>query len=100
MIFTKKLALGLMRLPQVDGRVDIERTKGMVDTFIEEGFTYFDTAACYHRGESEVAFREAVSSRYPRDSYTITDKLSLFMLKAKDEIAPFFDAQLETLGVD
>lgn len=100
MIFTKKLALGLMRLPQVDGRVDIERTKGMVDTFIEEGFTYFDTAACYHRGESEVAFREAVSSRYPRDSYTITDKLSLFMLKSREEIVPFFDKQLETLGVD
>ena len=89
-----------MRRPQADGAVDIERTKGLVDTFISEGFTYFDTAAGYHRGESEVAFREAVSSRYPRSAYSVTDKLSLFLLKSADEIAPFFEKQLVTLGVD
>ncbi len=96
----KKLGFGLMRLPQQEGKVDIERVKGLVDTFIDEGFTYFDTAACYHKGDSEVAFCEAVAKRYPRDAYTITDKLSLFMLKSVDQIAPFFDKQLKTLGVD
>lgn len=96
----KNLAFGLMRLPQIDGKVDIERTKTMVDVFIENGFTYFDTAAGYIRGQSEVSFREAVSSRYPRDAYTITDKLSLFMIKSAEEIEPFFEKQLNTLGVD
>ena len=38
----KKLAFGLMRLPQLDENdatsVDIERVKGMVDTFMNQGF--------------------------------------------------------------
>ncbi len=99
----KKLAFGLMRLPILDGtdgEVDIERVKVMADKFIASGFTYFDTAACYHSGKSEVAFRKAVAERYPRDAYTITDKLSLFMLEKKEDIPAFFDRQLEALGVD
>ena len=43
----KKLGFGLMRLPSLDpndaSKIDIEQTKKMVDTFIEKGFTYFDT---------------------------------------------------------
>lgn len=42
----KKLGFGLMRLPQKDGKIDIEQTKTMVDKFLEAGFTYFDTAWC------------------------------------------------------
>lgn len=89
----KKLGFGLMRLPLTDpddyASVDVEAVKKMADTFMERGFTYFDTAAPYHRGQSEVAFREAVAKRYPRTSYTITDKLSLFMLKSEAEFRPF-----------
>lgn len=100
----KKLGFGLMRLPQLDkddyGSVDIEAVKKMADAFMENGFTYFDTAFPYHRGNSEVAFREAVVKRYPRSSYTITDKLSLFMIKDEKEILGFFEGQLERLGVD
>lgn len=100
----KKLGFGLMRLPLLDENdnrsVDIETVKSMVDLFISRGFTYFDTAAPYHRGCSETAFREAVVKRYPRDAYTITDKLSLFMVNSEDELQGFFDAQLERLGLD
>lgn len=100
----KKLGFGLMRLPLLDENdnrtVDIETVKSMVDLFMSRGFTYFDTAAPYHRGCSETAFREAVAKRYPRDAYTITDKLSLFMVQSENELQGFFDAQLERLGVD
>lgn len=100
----KKLGFGLMRLPQLDadnyGSVDVERVKKMADLFMEHGFTYFDTAAPYHQGNSEVAFREAVVKRYPRSSYTITDKLSLFMIRDEKEIPGFFEGQMERLGVD
>lgn len=99
----KKLGFGLMRLPQTDsdyGNVDYERVKKMADRFMAEGFTYFDTAAPYHKGNSEVAFREAVAKRYPRSSYTITDKLSLFMIKSPEEFPAFFQGQLERLGVE
>ena len=100
----KKLGFGLMRLPLLDkddySSVDIERFKNMADTFLANGFTYFDTAYPYHRGNSEVAFREAVVKRYPRSAYMITDKLSLFMIWDENEIPGFFEKQLQQLGVD
>ncbi len=100
----KKLGFGLMRLPLTNAddikAIDIERVKAMADEFMKEGFTYFDTAACYHEGASEPAFKEAVAKRYPRDAYSITSKLSLFMMKEASEMPGFFDKQLENLGVD
>ena len=100
----KKLGFGLMRLPAVDeadkSKVDVERVCHLADRFLAEGFTYFDTAACYHSGNSEQAFREEVAKRYPREAYTITDKLSLFMLKEASEMPGFFEKQLENCGVE
>ena len=100
----KKLAFGLMRLPMTENtekpEIDLNRVCGMVDTFMENGFTYFDTAAPYHGGMSEVIFKKAVADRYPRDAYTVTDKLSLFMIEKAEDMQGFFDRQLEKLGVD
>ena len=100
----KKLAFGLMRLPQLDENdgtsIDIERVKGMADTFLSEGFTYFDTAAPYHGKHSEIAFREAVVKRYPRESYIVADKLTLGMIDKAEDMQAFFDAQFERLGLD
>ncbi len=98
----KKFGFGLMRLPLKGGYadVDIEALKEMVDAFMASGCTYFDTAMPYHQGKSEVAFREAVVKRYPRSAYTITDKLSFFMMKKPEDMAPFFAGQLERLGLD
>ena len=67
---------------------------------MEAGFTYFDTAAPYHGKHSEIAFREAVVKRYPRERYTVTDKLSFGMIDKAEDMPGFFDAQLERLGVD
>ena len=65
----KKLGFGLMRLPSLDpndpGKIDIEQVKKMVDTFIERGFTYFDTAWMYCAFKSENAVKEALVSRHP-----------------------------------
>lgn len=103
-IVMKKLGFGLMRLPLLDPEdhksVDIEKVKKMADEFLANGFTYFDTAYPYHGGHSEIAFREAVAKRYPRSAYTITDKLSMFMIRKEEEIPGFFEGQLERLGVD
>ena len=42
----KKLGFGTMRLPTLgdDSKVVLERFKEMVDRFLEQGFTYFDTS--------------------------------------------------------
>lgn len=100
----KKLGFGLMRLPLLDAadstKIDHETLNGMVDAFLKDGFTYFDTAAPYHSTNSEIAFRECVAKRYPRDAYTITDKLSLFMVSEADKLEGFFADQLERCGVE
>jgi predicted aldo/keto reductase-like oxidoreductase len=40
----RKLGFGLMCLPMLGDKVDIEQTKKMTDLFMRKGFTYFDTA--------------------------------------------------------
>ena len=65
----RNFGFGCMRLPMKDGEVDKAEVNKMVDTFIEAGFNYFDTAHGYHNGLSEVAVRECLTSRYPRDAY-------------------------------
>ena len=100
----KKLGFGLMRLPLTNpsdaGSVDIELCKKMVDSFIEQGFTYFDTALMYCGGKSENAVKEFLTSRYPRDKYTLATKLHSMFFKTKEERDTVFNSQLEKTGVD
>jgi len=67
---------------------------------MEKGFTYFDTAYVYHMGKSEEALREVLVKRYDRSSYTITDKLPMFMILLKGQMEKIFNEQLKRLGVD
>ena len=96
----KKLGFGLMRLPMKDGEVDIEQTCLMVDEFIKAGFNYFDTAHGYLSGKSEKAAKTCLTSRYPRESFILTNKLTDEYFKTNDDIRPFFESQLELCGVD
>ena len=77
---TPKLGFGLMRLPKLsDGKIDLEQTKTMVDMFMDAGLTYFDTAYVYDGGESEIAARQALVERYPRESFTLATKLNVWL---------------------
>lgn len=95
-----KLGFGLMRLPEKDGQVDIDRVKTMVDEYMKMDKRYFDTAYVYHGGKSEVAAREALVKRYPRDSYMIATKLPAWEIKQESDIERIFNEQLERAGVD
>lgn len=72
----------------------------MIDTFMENGFNYFDTAHGYVGGKSETSLRECLVKRYPRESYILTDKLSTHFFNKTDEINPLFNKQLENAGVE
>ena len=100
----KKLGFGLMRLPLLDendgASIDIELTKKMVDAFIENGFTYFDTAWMYCGFASENATKEVLVKRYPRDSYTLATKLHAGFIKTKEDRDAVFNKQLEKTGVE
>ena len=96
----KNFGFGCMRLPMKDGEVDTEEFSRMVDAFLENGFNYFDTAHGYLGGKSETALRTCLTSRYPRDLYILTNKLTNFFFQKQEDIRPFFESQLAACGVD
>lgn len=96
----KNFGFGCMRLPLKDGEVDTEETCRMVDTFLENGFNYFDTAHGYLGGKSETALKTCLTSRYPRDKYILTNKLTAAYFNKEEDIRPLFENQLEACGVD
>lgn len=91
----KNFGFGCMRLPMIGEDVDMEQTKQMVDCFLEQGFNYFDTAHGYLQGKSELALKECLTSRYPREDYVLTDKLSGSYLKRKRISARSLRASLQ-----
>ena len=98
----KKLGFGLMRLPLNDrsnpADIDMEQLKQMVDLFMENGFTYFDTAWMYNAFASESAAKEALVSRYPRESFTLATKLHAGFIETKEDRDKIFNTQLERTG--
>ncbi len=98
----KNFGFGCMRLPMLENGkdVDIEQTKKMVDTFIDQGFNYFDTAHGYLEGKSELAIKECLTSRHKREEYILTDKLTMSYFNKQEDIRPFFESQLKACGVD
>ena len=95
-----KFGFGCMRLPMVNGEVDMPQFCEMVDAFLDAGLNYFDTAHGYLSGKSELALREGLTSRYPRDRYILTNKLSTHFFTQEDQIRPLFEEQLRACGVE
>ena len=90
----KKLGFGLMRLPKVDDKIDVEQTKQMVDMFLDAGFTYFDTAWAYEG--SEDAIRQALVERHPRESYQLATKCAAWIsCETRDDAIAQFNTSLE-----
>ncbi len=97
----KKLGFGLMRLPQNSqdaADIDIEQVKQMVDRFLEKGFTYFDTAWMYNGFASERAVKEVLTSRHPRESFTLATKLHAGFVHSFEDRDKVFNEQLEKTG--
>lgn len=99
-----KLGFGFMRLPLTDPAdatsVDIPLLTKMVDLYMERGNNYFDTAFRYCDFASEPALRETLTSRYPREAYELTDKITLGFIKEESDQEPYFMNQLERCGVE
>ncbi len=96
----KKLGFGCMRLPMNNGEVDYVEFNKMIDYYISQGFDYFDTAHGYIGGKSEIAIRECLTKRYPREKYRLTNKLTKTYFNSQEDIRPFFEKQLEWCGVE
>lgn len=100
----KKLGFGTMRMPLLDPKdqtnVDIEQVCQMTDAFLEQGFTYFDTAYMYHDYASERVVKKVLTERHPRESFQLATKLPTMMLKEKEDMERIFQEQLEKCGVE
>ena len=96
-----KLGFGCMRLPQLEGgEVDVPAFAQMVDAYLAAGFNYFDTAHVYLQGRSEPALAAALTSRHPRESYYLVDKLTNANFSTTEEIVPLIESELSACGVD
>ena len=100
----KKLGFGLMRLPMQgfgeQAEIDIEQVKQMADLYLENGYSYFDSAYNYNGGLSEEAFREAVAKRYDRDAFQFTTKIPLRRLMDRTEMRAMTDESLRRSGLE
>lgn len=96
----KNLGFGLMRLPMQEDTVDIAACCEMTDRFLACGGTYFDTALMYCGKQSEAAVKEFLTTRHPRESFTLATKLHSGFFNTKEERDTVFAAQLEKTGVE
>lgn len=98
----KKLGFGCMRLPVIDGNtevIDDELFCKMIDCFMEQGFTYFDTAYPYHNQKSEGAIKRCLVERYEREKFYLADKMPMWSAKEYADYEKIFAEQLERCGV-
>ena len=99
LIMENKFGFGCMRLPMKNDEVDYDEFNQMIDLYMQEGFNYFDTAHGYLGGKSETALRDCLVSRYPRESYVLTNKLTKSFFNSKEDILLLFNEQLQKTGV-
>jgi len=94
------LGFGCMRLPRSrPGQVDLDKTAAMLQSAVERGVNYFDTAYIY--GGSETALGDVFRLRPGlREQMNIATKLPIFMVKTAEDFDRLFDTSLERLGTD
>ena len=103
------LGYGFMRLPTVSNQsaresgdeIDQEMVNKLTDYAIEHGLNLFDTSPAYCKGFSEHAMGIALS-RYPRDKYFVSTKLSNFSPQqwTREESIALYQKSLKELQVD
>lgn len=99
MATASQLGFGIMRLPQNNGEVDWEKTKEMIDEYMQGDFCYFDLHPAYMNGKAQDILRELVVKRYPRNSYQIANKMPYYGIKSFRDYEIAFFKELAACGV-
>ncbi len=98
-IKTSTLGFGCMRFKTKNGIVDFELAESLIDYAYQHGVNYFDTARVYLDGQSESVLGRALM-KYPRDSFYIATKFSIWNFKSIDEVENMINEQLKELQTD
>ena len=93
------IALGCMRLPMRNGKIDMTELDKMVEYSMAHGANYFDTAYMYVEGKSENAIGE-ILKQYPRESFLLTDKNPAYLVNSPSDVHKLFNEQLKKCQVE
>ena len=95
-----KLGFGFLRLPRQGESLDWKTIESMVDLFLENGRSFFDTCYTYLDGLSEEAIRRCVVQRYPRDRFQLSEKLPGYLFQSYQDCQKYFELELQRCGVE
>jgi len=94
------LGFGCMRLPIV-GRdmnaIDEPKAASLLESAIEQGVNYLDTAYPYHGGNSELFVGKFLEERRLRDRVTLATKLPTWLVNTEADVERLLDEQLAKL---
>ncbi|MFA7128890.1 MAG: aldo/keto reductase [Sphaerochaeta sp.] len=94
---TSLLGFGAMRLPLTqNGKIDEEQATLMLDTALDAGVNYLDTAYPYHNGESEPFIGKYLKKKDRKSLYLAT-KLPQWLVNSLEDAKRLFNEQLQRL---
>lgn len=92
------IALGCMRLPMRNDKIDMVELDKMVEYAMAHGANYFDTAYMYVDGKSENAIGE-VLKKYDRESFILADKCPAYLVNSPSDVRKLCEEQLKKCQV-
>lgn len=99
-IKTSLLGFGCMRLPTDEkGRIDEKLANEMLEKAYQSGVNYFDNAYMYLDYQDEKFVGKFLHTKQ-RDSFYVTSKLPIMMIKSLKQAKEIFEEQLKNLQVD
>ena len=104
------LGYGCMRFPtfetdELDNRgrkikaIDMKKSQEIIDYAIANGINHFDTAWNYHNEKSAVAIGQMLKE-YPRESFTLANKMPGWLITDPEKAQELFDEQLRRCDVE
>lgn len=90
------LGIGVMRFPEVGGRLDRPAADRIMAFALDNGINYIDTGYTYHGGESEVFIGDFLSENDYPDVYVAT-KLPTWLVRDRRDMEGYLNEQMERL---
>lgn len=95
-VLVSMLGIGAMRLPMADGKINVSSAVDLIETGLDGGINYIDTAYVYNDGESERVVGLAVNNGW-RDKVYVATKMPVWELEKPGDQDARFQTQLTRL---